>query len=91
MRLPLLTVLPATNLLDDVEFASLRQANWLFNDVTIKQALSHSRRQDYAKHFLIPDDEVIALVQIQFLDIACFLLRCRTKVQRQNEMNKKIR
>ena len=34
-------------------------------------------------------DEAVKIVQAQFLDIKWFLLRCRTKIQRQNEINKK--
>ena len=52
--------------------------------------MSHCRRQSYFKYFLIPGDEAVKIVQVQFLDIASFLLRCHTKFQRQNEINKKL-
>ena len=42
------------------------------------------------KYFLIPGDEAVKIIQVQFLDIASFLLRCRTKIQRQNEIDKKL-
>ena len=51
---------------------------------------AHCRRQGYFKYFLIPGDEAVKIVQVQFLDIASFLSRCRTNIQRQNEINKKL-
>ena len=34
---------------------------------------------------------MVKIVQVQFLDIAWFLSRSRIKIQRQNEINKKLR
>ena len=42
-------------------------------------------------HCSYATDKVIKSVQIQFLNIAWILPRCRTKLQRQNKMNKKFR
>ena len=45
--------------------------------VTIQRAVSHSRRQSYLKHFLIPGDEVIKIALVLFPDATRFLPRCR--------------